>query len=268
MIADSLQPEVAYTDPSGKIANARTYTGDGIPVGGFFDRLAFAVHLHDFNLLVSSLVGSNSKLIYIPDVRSEVQKALPFLSVDSNPYAVIVNGQLDWVVDAYVTSNYYPCSSLRPPLTDALSAPGSGDSPGPTTTCRDSLKVVVDAYSGKIELLLDRHAGSDPHGRDEEIFPLRLIKPLDVLGQDRPAGLSPAPAVPAGSPHGPGRGVRPLPREGCRRFLRPLRRVEPRPDLRRRRWLAVERASRPPRRAARRASPRSTSSSSSRRGNR
>ena len=118
-------------------------------------------------------------LILIPDIRAEVQKALPFLSVDANPYPVIVNGHIDWVVDAYVTSAYYPYG--QDAINDAL--PGSSALSGTYNYVRDSLKVVVDAYSGKMSFYAI--GKPDPILQAyESAFP-NLIKPLRVVAGDR-----------------------------------------------------------------------------------
>ncbi len=183
VITNSEQAEVGYEGQSGKIENAPTYTGKGIPISSEISRLAFAIHLHDFNLLVSNLITSNSRLIDIPDVRAAVQKALPFLSVDANPYPVIDKGRLEWVVDAYVTSDNYPFAQTAP--TDAL-APGSGLG-GTYNYVRDSLKVVVDAYSGAMRF----YAIGKPDPiltAYEDAFP-GLIHPLSSLSRSDPSFL-------------------------------------------------------------------------------
>jgi hypothetical protein len=183
VITNSGQAEVQYQGKSGAIATAPPYTGNGIPVDSILNRLGFAIHLHDFNLLVSNLITSKSRLIQYPDVRTAVQKALPFVSVDAHPYAVINNGQLDWMVDAYVTSNDYPFAQTAP--TDALPA-GSGLS-GQYNYVRDSLKVVVNAYSGKMRFY--SIGKPDPILRAyESIFP-GLIQPLNSLQKTNPALL-------------------------------------------------------------------------------
>jgi uncharacterized membrane protein (UPF0182 family) len=175
--------EVGYEDQNGNIANAPAYKGDGIPVDSLLSRVSFALHLHDFNLLVSNQITPKSKLIEIPDVRAEVQKAVPFLSVDAHPYAVDDNGSLKWLVDAYVTSDSYPFAQTAP--TDAVS-PGSGLS-GTFNYVRDSLKVVVDAYSGKMSFY--SIGTPDPILRAyEQIFP-GLIHPLSSLEQSDPTLL-------------------------------------------------------------------------------
>jgi hypothetical protein len=183
VITNSAQPEVQYQGKGGSISNAPPYAGNGIPISSPISRLAFAVHLHDFNLLISNLVTNKSRLIQYPDVRIAVQKALPFLTVDAHPYAVIDKGELDWMIDAYVTSNAYPFAQTAP--TDAL-APGSGLG-GTYNYVRDSLKVVVNAYTGKMSFY--SIGTPDPILRSyESAFP-GLITPLASLSRSDPTLL-------------------------------------------------------------------------------
>lgn len=186
VIADTRQPEVDYPTQSTQAANVTShYSGNGgIPIGSFAARIAFTIHLHDFNLLVSNLITSHSRLIYIPDVRTMVQKSLPFLSIDSNPYAVIDHGEIDWIVDAYTTSSYYPYSQTV--STGALSS--SSGLNGSYNYVRDALKVVVNAYTGKMSFYAI-NPSNDPIIRSyENAFP-GLIKPLSSLAATDPTLL-------------------------------------------------------------------------------
>ncbi|MGA8297028.1 MAG: UPF0182 family protein [Acidimicrobiales bacterium] len=172
VIADTKQPEVLYQKASGSSFTAHCHGCGGIPISGFFSRVAFAIHLRDLNLLLSNLVTPKSRLIYLPDIETRVHRALPFLSVDSHPYAVIVNGQVDWMLDAYTTSNSYPYSQAAAngdlPLSSGLS--------GSFNYVRDAVKVVVNAYTGKMSFYVI--APNDPIIRAyEHVFP-GLFHPL------------------------------------------------------------------------------------------
>jgi uncharacterized membrane protein (UPF0182 family) len=113
-----------------------------------------------------------------------VQKALPFLSIDSNPYAVIDHGRLEWVLDAYTTSAYYPYSQTA--NTSTL-PPGSGLA-GNYNYVRDAVKVVVDAYNGTMRFYAIDPA-ADPLMRTyERIFP-GLFQPLKNLEHSDPVLL-------------------------------------------------------------------------------
>ena len=176
VIVDTKQPEVQYQAANGTNVEGHCHGCGGIPIGGFLNRLAFAIHLRDLNLLISNLVTGQSRLIYVADIEARVQKALPFLTIDSHPYPVVVGGQIDWVVDAYTTSNYFPYG--QPAVTNVLPK-GSGLA-GTYNYVRDAVKVVVNAYTGKMTFYVI--APKDPLIRAyESAFP-GLFQPLSAMG--------------------------------------------------------------------------------------
>ncbi len=171
-VVDTKQPEVEYQAANGTNVEGHCHGCGGIPIGSFLNRLVYAIHLRDLNLLISNLVTGQSRLIYIPDIEARVQKALPFLQVDAHPYPVVVNGEIDWVVDAYTTSAYYPYG--QPAATSEL--PGGSGLAGSYNYVRDAVKVVVNAYTGKMSFYVI--APSDPLIRAyEDAFP-GLFQPL------------------------------------------------------------------------------------------
>jgi uncharacterized protein len=180
VVADTGQKEVLYQNSNGQNVYAHCHGCGGIPISGFFSRLAYAIHLRDLNLLLSNFITSHSRLIYLPDIESRVRRALPFLSVDSHPYAVVANGQIYWIVDAYTTSSGYPYAQ----------AAANGDLPassglsGSFNYVRDAVKVVVNAYTGEMSFYVV--APNDPLIRAyEHVFP-GLFKPLkDMSAQLR-----------------------------------------------------------------------------------
>ncbi|HVB05701.1 MAG TPA: UPF0182 family protein [Acidimicrobiales bacterium] len=184
VIADTKQQEVDYQLADGKSKEGHYGGEGGIPIGGLGARLAFAVKLHDFNMLISSEITGKSHLIYIPDVLTEVQKALPFLKVDANPYAVIDNGEIEWVLDAYTTSPYYPYSETA--RTDEL--PGGSALQGSYNYVRDAVKVVVNAYTGKMSFYTINASGDPVMQSYEAAFP-GMFHPLSSLTKTDPVLL-------------------------------------------------------------------------------
>ncbi len=180
VLVDTKQPEVDYQPAdAARQTTAPPYDAAGsatIGVGGFLPRLAFAVHLHDFNLLVSDIVTPSTRLIYLTNVRDRVQKALPFMKVDSDPYAVIAEKQLYWVYSAYVTSSYFP--DATPAETSVLPA-GSGLG-GSYDYVRDAVVAVVNARTGKMRLFA-LAGGPDPLLRAYEAAFPELVQSTGAL---------------------------------------------------------------------------------------
>ena len=147
VVANSKQPELDYQVNTGKNAGTPvethyTSTG-GVPVGTIFSRLALALRLGDFNFLISNQIDAKSRVLFVRDVKQMAQKAAPFLTFDSQPYAVVANGELQYVLDGYTTTSQYPYSEDANQL-----GTSTGGLPGSFNYARNSVKVVVNAYTG------------------------------------------------------------------------------------------------------------------------
>jgi uncharacterized membrane protein (UPF0182 family) len=116
-------------------------------------RLAFALRFRDINLLISGNIKSDSRLMFNRDIRDRVEKAAPFLQWDGDPYAVVVDGRIKYVRDGYTTSANYPYAQ-RLDLSAAArrNEQGSRGVEGIGNYIRNSVKAVVDAYSGEVTL--------------------------------------------------------------------------------------------------------------------
>ena len=147
VLANTRQPEIDYQRGSGGNPTTSTYHGSGgVQVKNFLVKAAFAIRFGDFNLLVSDLVTSQSRLMFVRDITQMAQKAAPFLSYDADPYPVLAGGQIYWVLDAYTTSDNYPYSQNF----DTTSLPFNSGLQQNLNYIRNSVKVVVNAYSGQM----------------------------------------------------------------------------------------------------------------------
>ncbi|MGO8872441.1 MAG: UPF0182 family protein [Acidimicrobiales bacterium] len=146
VVANTEQPEIDFQLPNGN--NVEThYSGDGgVQLSNFFDRAMFAVRFSDFNLIISNQITDQSRLMFDRGVQARVSKAAPFLSLDADPYPVLLNGHIDWVQDAYTTTDNYPYAQNAD--TSALN-PASGLNQN-FNYVRNSVKVLIDAYTGKM----------------------------------------------------------------------------------------------------------------------
>lgn len=125
------------------------YSGTaGVKLDSTLKRLAFAVHFGEYNLFGSSLITRDSQILYVRDVRDRVEKLAPFLSLDADPYPVVVAGKVQWVLDAFTTTSRYPYSQRA--NTSQLTE-GSGLDHA-FNYVRNSVKAVVDAYTGEVTL--------------------------------------------------------------------------------------------------------------------
>jgi uncharacterized protein len=139
-------------------AQTNTYQGDGgVPIGSFFNKLLYAIKFREPNIVLSSRVSDQSRIMYDRTPRARVEKVAPWLTVDSNPYPAVVNGRIVWIVDGYTKSNSYPMSerlSLRDATSDSLTTtrPLASQPDDELNYMRNSVKAVVDAYDGSVKL--------------------------------------------------------------------------------------------------------------------
>jgi hypothetical protein len=131
------QKEFNY--PQGDANNLSSYEGNGgIRLGGLLRRTLIALDRGDLTKLpFSDDVNADSRLLMRRNLRDRVQELAPFLTFDPDPYVVVgEDGRIYWLMDAFTTSDSYPYAR-RYRL--------SGE---PINYIRNSVKIVIDAYTG------------------------------------------------------------------------------------------------------------------------
>ncbi len=159
VVANTKQTELDYQvltgSNAGQPVESHYASTGGVRVGSFFSRAALALRLGDFNFLISNQIGSSSRVLFVRDVQAMAKKAAPFLSFNSEPYAVIAHGQVQYVLDGYTTTDQYPYSENASALNVAR-----GGLPSSFNYVRNSVKVVVNAYTGSMKFYAT--SSSDP----------------------------------------------------------------------------------------------------------
>ncbi|MGC8873808.1 MAG: UPF0182 family protein, partial [Chloroflexia bacterium] len=105
---------------------------DGVALGGFLRRLAFALRFGDLPILFSNYLSRDSRILFHRTVQERAETIAPFLAYDYDPYPVILDGKIYWLQDAYTLSNMYPYAEPY----------------GSLNYIRNSVKVVIDPYEG------------------------------------------------------------------------------------------------------------------------
>jgi uncharacterized protein len=154
--------------PIGDSNQYTTYKIDaGVSIGSFFRRLLFTWKYSDISYLVTSYISDNSRILYHRNITERVKKIAPFLEYDADPYLVMADGKLVWVIDAYTKTEYYPYST---PQDDG------------SNYIRNSVKVVIDAYTGNVKFYLF-NPDEDPLIKVyQKIFPA-LFFPISEMPQ-------------------------------------------------------------------------------------
>ncbi len=134
-----------------------TYSGDGgVPVGNWLARSVFAAKFAERNFLFSSVIGSNSKILFNRDPAWRVKSVAPWLTTDNTMYPAIVDKRLVWIVDGYTTLDNYPYSeltSLSSATVDSNDVEFNRLTPDKRVSyIRNSVKATVDAYDGTVTL--------------------------------------------------------------------------------------------------------------------
>jgi hypothetical protein len=119
-----------------------SYQGKGgIPLDSIWKRLLFAWTQKDINVLLTSYLTPQSRIQIWRSVQERVSQVAPFLLLDHDPYAVLSEGKLYWIQDAYTVSDRFPYSSPQ----------ATGSAQG-MNYIRNSIKAVVDMYDGTVSL--------------------------------------------------------------------------------------------------------------------
>ncbi|WP_426118685.1 UPF0182 family protein [Kocuria sp. LHG3120] len=135
-----------------------TFAGNGGPsIGNFFNRLAYGIKFQSSDMLLSDAVRPESQILYDRDPRERIEKVAPYLTVDGAPYPAIIDGQVQWIVDAYTTSDAFPYSTpsvLQEATQDTQTAQGAAAAlpPERVNYIRNSVKATVNAYDGSVNL--------------------------------------------------------------------------------------------------------------------
>ncbi|HOK63829.1 MAG TPA: UPF0182 family protein [Bacillota bacterium] len=136
IIVNTKEPEFDYPRLDAEIIEPTFYEGSaGIPLSGFFRKLAFTLRFTDYQILVSGAITPDSRVIMNRNIISIINTIAPFFQYDSDPYLVLADGKLYWIIDGYTTSRNYPYSQP--------------DTVTGVNYIRNSVKVVIDAYNGQ-----------------------------------------------------------------------------------------------------------------------
>src|SRR5581483_1586037 len=113
VVVRTATPEFDY--PLGDDNVQTVYQGrSGVELNSPWRRLAYAWQFHDGNLLLNNDLRPDSQLLYRRNIRERVLTIAPFLRLDSDPYIVVTEGRLVWLLDAYTITNRYPYSQPYP----------------------------------------------------------------------------------------------------------------------------------------------------------
>ena len=131
------QKEFDY--PLGAENRYSEYAGKaGVPVNSFLRRLLFAYYFGDFNILLTDSFTSATRVLWVRKIKECANRLAPFLRFDDDPYPVVADGRLVWILDAYTVTPRFPYSARRGGMDDGFNY------------IRNSVKITIDAYDGTV----------------------------------------------------------------------------------------------------------------------
>ncbi|MCX7882563.1 MAG: UPF0182 family protein [Brevinematales bacterium] len=146
--------EFEYTDSTNRVESV--YEGTNGVRLSFLRRFAFARAFKEKNILLTRYFTEESGVLWKRRLLDRLRALIPQLAYDPDPYPILVDGEIFWVVDGYTTTDRYP-------LAERYSSRW-----GRINGIRNSVKVVVSAYTGDV-----RYYIVDPH--DPLVAPLRFF---------------------------------------------------------------------------------------------
>lgn len=160
VIANSKEQEFDY--PSGDKNMYNRYSGTGgVQISNLWRKFLFGWKFDGTRLFFSGYPKDSSRIMFYRNIKQRIGKVAPFLEFDDDPYIVLANGKLYWIVDAYTTSSSFPYSepynskevieykegTTSRELVNYVARHMHG-----VNYFRNSVKVIVDAYNGSIDL--------------------------------------------------------------------------------------------------------------------
>ena len=154
--------------PEGEKNVYKNYEGKGgFAVGSFLKKMVLAARFKTLKILFSDDIENESRVLMYRNITERVQKVVPFLRLDNDPYLTISKGRLIWLYDAYTVSNRYPYSQQIPRFGNYV---------------RNSVKISIDAYDGSMNFYISDL--SDPIIKTyQNIFPV-LFQDLSEMPKD------------------------------------------------------------------------------------
>ncbi len=118
------------------------YTGTGgVPVATLFRKLVMAMRFRDINILLTGAIGPDSLIMMNRRIQDRVRVLAPFILYDADPYIVLADNRLFWMLDGYTVTSRYPYSEGFEGI----------------NYIRNSVKIVIDAYHGGVTYYVIDH---------------------------------------------------------------------------------------------------------------
>ena len=162
VVVNSEEKEFDYPNGSDNVYSR--YTGNGgVLFGSLWRKFLFGYKYDGTKLLFSNYPTDSSRIMFHRQIEDRVKLIAPFLKFDKDPYIVLDDGQLYWIIDAYTSSTNFPYSepfssveridfkkgNRQQELVNRVDENFNGDN-----YIRNSVKVTVNAFNGSVNLYI------------------------------------------------------------------------------------------------------------------
>lgn len=154
--------------PQGDTNATVRYAGPGgLAIKNSMRKFLFALQLKSLEIIFTRYLNPDSRLMVFRSIQERVPKLAPFLDYDENPYLVVSDGKLYWIMDTYMLTDQFPYSTPYQ---------------GRYNYIRNSVKITVDAYTGDVNFyIIDPE---DPLIKTySKIFP-GMFKDINEMSED------------------------------------------------------------------------------------
>jgi hypothetical protein len=156
--------EKEFDFPRGESNSYNRYSGSGgVQISNLWRKFLFGYKFDGTQLFFSSYPNDESRIMFNRNIKERVRKLAPFLKYDDDPYIVLIDGKLYWILDAYTVSNNFPYSENYNSSENIEYKEGDRNMSLVTETgsqfnginyIRNSVKVVIDAYEGDVDFYI------------------------------------------------------------------------------------------------------------------
>ncbi len=173
VIAPNESGEIDYASDDELVLS--DYAGKGgVSFSGLLRRALFALYFREENLILTTQINENSRLLFRRNIAERISKVTPFLHLDPHPYAVVTSERVYWIQDTYTLSSWFPYA-----FSTTADVDGEARS---FNYIRNAAKVVVDAYDGSVDYYITEP--DDPIIRAYARAYPGLLKNFDEMPED------------------------------------------------------------------------------------
>lgn len=162
-----------YLAPDSSVGVAGVDFPLGIPFTSAIREALFALRFRSTNLMFASEITQDSHLIYRRRVIERAEAIAPFLRFPEEPYPVIHEGRVVWILEGFTATRAFPLSAVY----------SFGSIRTSVAYIRNSVKVTLDAVTGELDFY--RVPIEDPLADAYAVAYPGLMKPMEEM----PAGL-------------------------------------------------------------------------------